>query len=239
MTQKRSVSGERVQIVSKIKWCGHDTDKISRWGNQKRKEVTRYKQPFYSDAAAEQRPRYWGAQQDGIIERSGARRRKKEICCIETKLTANRRTKREREQKWAETWVHLSKRREAQREEKEQKGYDTAEQLRKLSYFGEAVVYSGSDNLTSPAPPHPSSYSRKKESVCNSLSLLSFTWPSFHQTAAEPQIMVQIASFVTFMVMCHIIIKMCHKVSQRGLQGCRLQEWNTENGQRRWCWFFS
>lgn len=57
MTQKRSVSGERVQIVSKIKWCGHDTDKISRWGNQKRKEVTRYKQQFYSDAAAEQRPR--------------------------------------------------------------------------------------------------------------------------------------------------------------------------------------
>lgn len=146
---------------------------------------------------------------------------------------------REREQKWAETWVHLSKRREAQREEKEQKGYDTAEQLRKLSYFSEAVVYSGSDNLTSTAPPHPSSYRRKKESVCNSLSLLSFSWQSFHQTAAEPQIMVQIASFVTFMVMCHIIIKMCHKVSQRGLQGCRLQEWNTENGQRRWCWFFS
>lgn len=112
-----------------------------------------------------------GAQRDSIIERSGARRRKKEICCIETKLTANRRTKREREEKWAETWVHLSKRREAQREEKEQKGYNTAEQLRKLNYFGEAVVCSGSDNLTSPAPPHPSSYRRRKNpSATHSLS---------------------------------------------------------------------
>lgn len=64
-------------------------------------------------------------------------------------------------------------RREAQREEKEQKGYDMAEQLRKLSYFSEAVVYSGSDNLTSPAPPHPSSYRRKKERICLQLTLFT------------------------------------------------------------------